>query len=166
VVLRNNYLFRVIALICSPTGLDFPISLDRLAVHDRNSVLDPQPIAADGDDPLDEVRVRELRGRLGACLAVLARHTALVSAVGPDRRMEDDDVADRRIADVVADAVHQDPLADFERRQHRLRGDLVRLDDEGLNAERESDRERDDDDELDERPEAGLRLRDQPSFAV
>ena len=62
---------------------------------------------------------------------------------------------------MVDDAVDEHPLADVERRLHRLGGDLVRLDEEGLDPEREPDRERDDDDELEDRAAARCRLRDQ-----
>ena len=62
--------------------------------------------------------------------------------------MEDDDVADVRIAEAVADAVDEHALTDVERRDHRLGRDAVRLDQERLDAERETERHGDDEDEL------------------
>jgi hypothetical protein len=64
--------------------------------------------------------------------------------------MEDDDVADVRIAEVVNDPVDQHPLADVERRLHRLGWDLKRLHRPGLDGEREADRAGDDEDQLEE----------------
>ena len=83
-----------------------------------------------------------------------------VPLVGARRRMEDDDVADRGIGEVVEEAVDEDPLADVEGRLHRFGGDLVRLDQPGLDAERQAERQRHDDDELDQPAGAALRLRD------
>ena len=68
-------------------------------------------------------------------------------------------------SEVVEEAVDQNPLADVERGLHRLRRDLVRLDDEGLNPERQPERERDDDDELEERALGAVRPRDSQSSA-
>src|SRR5215210_8274379 len=65
--------------------------------------------------------------------------------------MEDDDVPDLRIGEVVFEAIDQHSLIDVERRLHRARRDLVRLDDPVLDAERKAEGERDDDDELEER---------------
>jgi hypothetical protein len=59
-------------------------------------------------------------------------------AVGAARRVEDHDVADLRLAEVVADPVDQHALVDLERRDHRLARDPVRLDQEGLDAQREA----------------------------
>src|SRR5215211_3763966 len=63
-VRRNLDLFRQIAGSSGAARPDLPVALDRLAVHDRDSVLDAQAVAADGDDALDEVGV----GLLGRCL--------------------------------------------------------------------------------------------------
>src|SRR5690606_114509 len=52
-----------------------------------------------------------------------------------------------------AEPVDENPLADIEGRLHRLRRDAIRLDDEGLDAEGEPQRDRDDDGEL-EKPRA------------
>ena len=83
--------------------------------------------------------------RACGCDAALA-----AAVVGAGRRVEDDDVADRGVGEVVDEAVDEDPLADVERGLHRLRRDLVGLDQEGLDAERQPERQRDDDDELDQ----------------
>ena len=69
-------------------------------------------------------------------------------------RVEDHDVPDLGVAEVVADPVDEHPLADVQRRLHRAGGDLVGLDDEGLDQERQANRQRDDHDQLDEAPRA------------
>ena len=51
---------------------------------------------------------------------------------------------------MVEEAVDEDPLADVERRLHRFGGDLVRLDDPGLDRQRQPQGQRNDDDQLDE----------------
>ena len=66
-------------------------------------------------------------------------------------RLEDHDVAAVRVAEAEAHPVHEHALADLERRHHRLAGDAERLDEEGLDPEREPERDHDDDDQLDER---------------
>src|SRR3954451_13922706 len=76
-------------------------------------------------------------------------------------RMEDDDVADLRVTEVVAHAVDQHPLTDVQGRLHRPGGDLVRLDEKGLDQERQPDRKRHDHHELDERSAARGGFRDQ-----
>ena len=75
--------------------------------------------------------------------------------------MEDDDVADLGVAEVVDHPVDEHALADVERGLHRRRGDLVRLDDEGLDQQRQADRQGDDHDQLEERAAPRCRLRDQ-----
>src|SRR3954452_2323169 len=75
--------------------------------------------------------------------------------------MEDDDVADLRVTEVVAHAVDQHPLTDVQGRLHRPGGDLVRLDEKGLDQERQPDRKRHDHHELDERSAARGGFRDQ-----
>ena len=72
-------------------------------------------------------------------------------ALGAVRRVEDDDVADVGIAEARADAVDEHALADLQRRHHRLGRDPVRLDQERLDAQGEAERDRDDQDELEER---------------
>ena len=64
------------------------------------------------------------------------------------------------VGEVVEEAVDEDPLADVERRLHRLRGDLVGLDQPGLNRQRQPQRQGDDDDQLDKPAASALRLRD------
>ena len=61
---------------------------------------------------------------------------------------------------MVEEAVDQHPLADVEGRLHRFRGDLVRLDEPGLDRQRQAERQRDDDDQLDQPAGGALRLRD------
>jgi hypothetical protein len=65
--------------------------------------------------------------------------------------VEDHDVADLRLAEALADAVDQHALADRQRRHHRLARDLVRLDQERLDAKRKSERHHHDHDELHQR---------------
>src|SRR3954449_12080538 len=45
------------------------------------------------------------------------------AALGPGRRVEDDDVADRRVAEVRAEPVDEDALPDLQRGDHRLARD-------------------------------------------
>ena len=59
-----------------------------------------------------------------------------------------------RVAEAVADAVDEHALADLERRHHRLARDPVRLDEERLDAERQAERDGDDDDQLESEPPA------------
>ena len=58
------------------------------------------------------------------------------------------------------EAVDENPLADVEGGLHRFGGDLVRLDQPGLDAERQAERQRHDHDELDQPAGAALGLRD------
>ena len=115
-----------------------------------------EPVPRHADDALDEVRVRALRRPLRAGLVAGALHTAAVRL--PRGRLEDDDVAAVGVAEAEAHAVHQHPLADLERRHHRLARDAERLDEEGLDAERKPQRHRDDGDELDQRVVLALPL--------
>ena len=75
--------------------------------------------------------------------------------------MEDDYVVDMRIAEVVEDAVDEHPLADLQGGLHRPGGNLIRLDHEGLDQERQADRQGDDDNQLDERTPRRCGPRDQ-----
>src|SRR3954468_15473175 len=169
---RDGDLFGQIAGSAWRAGVD-EVLLSDLPVDDRVTVLDAHRVARARNDPLDEVDARLLRGRpvaggparaagTGPRVAALAAYAA---AVGALRRMEDDDVPDARIGEVVEEAVDQDPLADVQRRLHRLGGDLVRLDDEGLDPQREPESERDDDDELEERALGAVRPWDSQSSA-
>ena len=84
---------------------------------------------------------------------------ALRAVLRPLGRVEDHDVAHAGVAEARADAVDQHALADLERRHHRLRRDPVRLDEERLDAERETERDRDDQHQLQQgagRGRAGL----------
>src|SRR3954447_22348312 len=114
------------------------------------AVVDRERVAWARDDALDVVLIRLLGALRGTGLERRMRGTAAV-VVGPDRRMKDDDVADVGILQVIDEAVHQHPLADVERGLHRSRGDLVRLDHEGLNQERQANGESDDHSERDQR---------------
>ena len=116
---------------------------------------DRKPVAADGDHALDEVRVRALIGGPGARAALRLALAADV-VVGPPRRLEHHHVATLRVAEPQAHAVHQHALAHREGRHHRLARDPEGLDEERLDAERQSERDGDDRDQLDER--AGRRL--------
>ena len=61
-------------------------------------------------------------------------------------------------AEALADPVDEHALADLQRRDHRLARDAVRLDEERLDAEREPERDGDDQDELDQRARRRRRL--------
>ena len=90
-----------------------------LAVHVDLLVLDVEVLAADRDDPLDEV-------------------ARLVHRV-----LEDDDVAPLRSREPVDELVDQDVVAHQEGRDHRAGGDLERLDDERPDEQREQHRDED-----------------------
>jgi hypothetical protein len=110
-------------------------------------VLDVEAVPGAGDDALDEVLLRLLVGALRARLVGLALRPAFLPAIGTRRRVENHHVPDRgRSAQRVAQAVHENPLARHQRGLHRRRGDLVRLDEERLDPERQADRHRDDHD--------------------
>src|SRR3954453_18041552 len=169
---RDGDLFGHIAGAAWRTGPD-EVLLGDLPVDDRVTVLDAQGVPGAGDDPLDEVDGRLLRGRLVAGRAArtararprVAAFTSDPAAVGALGRMEDDDVADARIGEVVEEPVDEDALADVEGGLHRLGRDLVRLDYERLNPECEPKSERDDDDELEERALGAVGSRDSQSSA-
>ena len=147
----NRDLPRVVAPLGALAGERERLAL-ALAVEDDVAVDDGHPVARARHDALDEVDVRALGGGLVARLAGGRRAAAaLVVGLRAGRRVEDDDVADVRVGEAGADAVDQHPLADLERRHHRLRRDPVRLDEERLDAEREPEGHRDDQDQLEER---------------
>ncbi len=101
-----------------------------------------------------------------------ARRIGLLGGVGATspivvpvlRRVEHDDVAGMRVAQVVDRLVHQDPVAGaagaaVQRLLHRLGRDVEGLDDEGLDQDRDQDREDDQRGQLPPRRLAlGLRL--------
>ena len=62
------------------------------------------------------------------------------------------------IGEAVADPIDEHPLADLQRRDHRLAGDAVGLDQKRLDAEGEAQGNGDDDYELEERPAGRLLL--------
>ncbi len=130
------------------------------AVDDGVAVVDAELVARPGDDTLDEVRVRLLGDRLRARLALgLGRPAHRAWSVSALRRMEDDDVADRGVAELVGEPVDENALVDLQRRDHRTGRDLVRLDDVCLDQQRQADGKGDDRDELDERAGCALRAR-------
>src|SRR3954467_40773 len=118
---RDGDLFGQIAGAARRTGPD-EVLLGDLPVDDRVTVLDAQSVRGAGDDPLDEVDGRLLRGRLVAGRAArtpparprVAAPPPGAAAAGAPGVMEDDDVADARIGEVVEEPVDQDSLADVE----------------------------------------------------
>src|SRR2546423_14103092 len=76
--------------------------------------------AADPDAPLDEVRLGRIAPPRG-------------------RRVEHDDLAPTRIAEVVDQLVDENPVVDVERVLHRLRRDVERLQHEGPDENRDHD---------------------------
>src|SRR5207247_10739652 len=82
-----------------------------------------------------------------------ARHLRDAAAIvlGALRGVKDDDVPDLGVGEARADAVDEHPLADVQRRLHRLAGDPVGLHEEGLDPEREGQGGGDDEDELQQR---------------
>src|SRR4051794_40970753 len=117
------------------------------AVEDDVTVVDRDPVARTRDDALDEVHAGSRRRRARAGLPVALRRAALVR-LRAGRRMEHGDVADVRRAEARPDPVHEDTLADLQRGDHRLRWDAVRLHQERLDPECETQRYGDDDDKL------------------
>src|SRR5262249_45681765 len=124
----------------------------RLAVAVQVAVTDEDRVPRPGDEALDEVGRRvflvdRLRTRfVGGDL--YAARGAVLGRTG--RRVEDDDVADARVAEVVAQPVDEHALTDFQRRLHRAARDPVRLDEERLDQQGEAERNGDDDDELED----------------
>src|SRR5512144_1569469 len=156
---RDGDLFGQIAGSARRAGPD-EVLLGDLPVDHRVPVLDAELVAGTRDYPLDEVDARLLRRRLiaGGAAAparsgprVPALTTTAAAAVRALRRMEDDDVPDLGVLEVVEEAVDENALADVECGLHRLRRDLVGLDDERLDPQRQPESERDDDDELEAR---------------
>src|SRR5919206_3533654 len=129
-----------------------PAVADHVAVDDLDRVARPR------DDALDEVHAVAPRRRPVAGLVLAEARVAAGVRLVADRRVEDDHLAHVGRAEAVADPVDQHPLADLERRNHRLAGDAIRLDQEGLDAERQAERDDDDDDELDQRAARRLLL--------
>src|SRR5512133_3719362 len=139
-------------------AVDVPVAL-ALAVAIDVAALDVDRVARSGHHALDEVHAGLGTGGSVTRLALTARAVAARVAVRALGRMEDDHVADARIGEAVADAVDEHALADLERRHHRLARDAVRLDEEGLDAEGQPQRDRDYDDQLEERTAGRLLLR-------
>src|SRR5829696_1530922 len=151
VVGGNGDRARKAAVLSPAAGPDEVLHLT-LPVEDHVAVLDRQPVARSGHDALDEVDVGLLLRRPRADLALGRRAAAAgVVALRPGGRVEDDHVADVGVAEAVADSVDEDALALDERRDHRLRRDPVRLDEERLDAERQAERDGDDHDQLQQR---------------
>src|SRR5918995_4614737 len=88
-VRRNGDAFREIAASESGAGLD-EVLFGLHSVDHRASALDRKGVSRPGDDPLDEVRVRALIGRLGAGLGLGVLDPALVALVGAERRVKHD----------------------------------------------------------------------------
>src|ERR1035437_1963570 len=114
----------------------------------------PDPITREPHHPLDEclrglllLRHATWLGRVLARLVLALRGicTTLVVVLG---RVKDHDVADARRREVRADPVDEDPLVDVQSRKHRAARYPIRLDDEGLDRERQAKRGSSDQDEL------------------
>src|SRR3954452_1210804 len=123
------------------------------------ALLDLDPVPRKGDHTLDEVAVRLLGGGLRARVLVarFPRYAALIDRrIRAPRRLEHDDVAAARVAEVRAETVHENPLPDLEGGHHRRARDPERLDEELLDAKGEPDRDADDHDELDHRARRAL----------
>src|SRR3954447_10507972 len=129
-----------------------------LAVADHVAVDDPDRVARAGHDALDEVDLRLAGGRAVARGVLLAAPVAAGVGLRAGGRVEDDDVADLRVAEAVAEAVDEHALADLERRDHRLARDPVGLDEERRDAEPQPEGDDDDDDELHQRSARRLLL--------
>jgi len=145
----NGDLIRHIAPVYIPAGPD-EVLLRLHPIDHGVPVVDAQPVAGCGDDPLDEVGVRPLARRLRAWLPGVSVDATRLPVLRTHWGMEDDDVTDVRLAEVVGNAVDQNALADVERRLHRLGRNLKRLHRPRLDGEREADRAGDDEDQLEE----------------
>src|SRR3954447_257298 len=133
----NRDLLREVARVAVLRRVDVRLLLKRAV--DVDAALHPlQAIAGNGHDALDEVRVRPRRGRRRTGLVGLLLRRAADVLVGAAWRLENDDVAAVRVAESRRHTVHQHPLADDQRRLHRLARDAERLYEEGLDAQREA----------------------------
>src|SRR5215210_6713733 len=116
------------AVIVREPGVDVWLHLG-LAVHAQHAVLDRDAVSRHGDDALDQV----LR---------IALHA-----------LEDHDVAALGLPYTVDELVDEDPVADLQRRDHALRWDPERFEDERPDeAEDQGEGDEEDDQELDEAP--------------
>src|ERR1039458_4209257 len=126
------------------------------AVADHVSFYDRDRVTGPGDDPLDEIdAIVGLRHRFrtgGPLREVdIVRRRSADTLLGALRGMENCDRANVGVAEVRADTIDQDALADRQCRFHRATGDAVGLDDERLDAERETERNQNDHDQLHDR---------------
>src|ERR671933_2507833 len=135
---------RLLRLVVAPVGLDVRLLQAPPVDVDEAAALRPH-VAGQADDPLDEDAARA---------AELLR---------PLRRVEDDDLAPVRVAEVVDQpvgehavgearlAAHARPRA-VQRRLHRRGRDAVRVDDVELDREHDPDRARDGEDPVERDP--------------
>ena len=106
--------------------------VEPLAVDEHRAVLEDQRVAGQADDPLDQVL------DLGVGLA--------------GRPLEDDDVAAVDVVELVRQLVDQHPITDVEGVHHRRRRDLVGLEQERPDEQRDDQRAADDQDPLADGP--------------
>ncbi len=143
-------------------GLEVDVGLDQGMAVDHDLVVGVAAhdvVAGDPDDPLDEVAARGRRDADGGADVVeepqdrVARHRERVLVRPAWRSLEDDDLAAPRIAEVVDQLVDQHPVervrgrrdhgagvATLQRVLHRRGRDVERLDEEGLDQQREHQR--------------------------
>src|SRR5437764_13224171 len=153
---RNRDLFRQIADIGARRQVREAVRL-ALAVHVGVVVDHPEPVAGQGHDPLDEVGGGLGLGAHRARLVARPWDAALLTvALRTLRRVEHDDVAATRIAEVPRDAVHEDTLSDLEGGLHRAARDPERLDHPRLDGEGEPEGDDDDQYELESRVQRAL----------
>lgn len=147
---RNLERRRKRALADGSAGPDEGLLLD-LAVHDRVAVADGDGIPWKGHDSLDEIDVRSLLGRAGTGLTGFgAGHPAfaLATAHRTRWRVKDHYVPAAGVLEPVVDAIHENALADRERRLHGGAGNPVGLDEKRLDQEREPESRGDDEHQL------------------
>ena len=138
-----------------------------LAVEDHVAVAEAQPVARTGHDALDEVHV-------GLARAWAGRTTWPGGGSPPPQDSSRSTPAGgwKTTTSPTDGSLKRSPMRltstrwpSTERRDHRLARDPVRLDEEGLDAEREPERDGHDDDELEERA-AGCRAARPPEVLL
>ncbi len=114
---------------------------DARRAADEHAVVDAlDGLAGQADDALDERHAR------------LRAHVGLRQIAGA-RRVEDDHVTALGVGEPAEEARHEHAVALVDGRAHRPGRDAIRLDDVLLHEPRQPERDRDDHDELDQRPE-------------
>src|SRR6266567_385794 len=149
-------------------GREVPAVLDRaqvrfaqrMAVDEHGSAADLDRLTGERDDPLDVVLVAAPAEPepLRQPVPEGRRHAPVPGRLGV---VEHDDVPPARGVEHVGEPVHQHSVARLQRGNHGRRGDVERLDQEGLDEERQDERDDQQDRKLaEESPLLGFLLLD------